>query len=114
MSPLDPELRRELTDRFDAEQLPRLAQFLAAYLHEDWSLDYASPAEAVYDFLSGADLEEAEELAGEWSTLLALARDLPLDDLNRLIGERFGSPWRVTSVSEVEAVEQELVRALAE
>ena len=114
MSPLDPQLRQELLDRFRAEELPRLAEFFAAYLHEDWSLEYGSPAEAAYDYLAGADLPDIEELAGEWSVLATLGRELPLAEFNRLLQERFGSRWTATSEAEIEAVRRELERALLE
>ena len=101
-------------DRLNAEDLPNLAAFLAGYLHEDWQLHFASPAEAAFAFAGAADLDDVEELAGEWGVLVEATRELKLDEINRLLRERFHSAWHVTSKLEIEAVEQELERALRE
>ena len=105
---------REAIDRLDPEELPRLAEFLAGYLHEDWNLDYASAAEAAWSYLLEADLEAAEALAVEWGVLAAAARLLPLDELNRILRERFRSGWNVVDGDEIRAVSAELERALDE
>lgn len=114
MKLLDPVQRQALVERFRPEELPRLSEFLAAYLHEEWSLNHASPAAAAYDFLVDADIDDVEELAADWEILSTLARELPLDEINRLLAERFGGRWTATSRGEIEAVRRELERALAE
>ena len=105
---------REALERLSPEELPRLAAFLAGYLHEDWNLDYASAAEAAWDYLLEADFDAAEGLAVEWGVLAAAARLVPLDELNRILRERFGSGWNVISADEIRAVSEELERALDE
>jgi len=105
---------REIEDRLDPRDLPRLADFLAAYLHEDLVPVHGSAAAAAFHWIAEADLEEIEELAAEWQLLRSAAARLPLDRLNRLLRERFRSAWYVTSVEEIEAVARELVRALHE
>lgn len=106
--------RRDLEDRLDPLELPRLAQFLAAYLHEDLVPVHGSAARAAFQYAADAELDELAELAGEWQVLRAAAARLPLDRLNRLLRERFGSGWYVASRAEVEAVALELERALRE
>ena len=110
----DGPMDREAVERLTPDELPRLAEFLAGYLHEDWNLDYGSAAEAAWDYLLEADLEAAEALAVEWGVLTAAARAVPLDELNRLLRERFGSGWNVVSAEEIRAVSAELERALDE
>lgn len=112
--PNDVASRAELLDRLNPEDLPSLAGFLGGYLHEDWQLGFGSAAEAAYSFIGEADLDDVEELAADWAMLVEAARDLDLAALNRLLRERFGSGWYLTSKSEIEAVQEELGRALRE
>ena len=98
----------------NADDLPSLAGFLGGYLHEDWQLEYGSPAAAVYSFIGEADLDDVEELAADWTVLVEATRDLDLAAINRLLGERFRSSWHLASKAEIEAVARELERALRE
>ena len=110
----DPESRAALLDRVNADDLPSLAGFLGGYLHEDWQLGFGSAAEAVYSFIGEADLDDVVELAADWAVLVEATRDLDLEASNRLLRERFRSGWHLTSKTEIEAVAQELERALRE
>ncbi len=110
----DPQARAELRDRVNPDDLPSLAGFLGGYLHEDWQLEFGSAAEAVYAFIGEADLDDVEELAGDWAVLVAATRDLDLERTNSLLRERFRSGWSLTSKNEIEAVAAELERALRE
>ncbi len=114
LDPLDSDARTDLLDRLNPEALPGLAAFLAGYLHEDWQLEFASPAEAVFAFIGAADLDDVEELAADWEALVEAARSLELDEINRLLHERFRCAWQISSKREIEAVERELERALRE
>jgi hypothetical protein len=106
--------RAELLDRVNADDLPSLAGFLGAYLHEDWQLDFGSAAEAAYAFVSEADLDDVEELAADWAVLTEATVALDLATLNRLLRERFRSGWHLAAKNELQAVAQELDRALRE
>jgi hypothetical protein len=110
----DPAARAELLDRVNADDLPSLAGFFGAYLHEDWQLDFGSAAEAAFAFLGDADLDDVEELAADWELLVEATRDLDLAALNRLLRERFRSGWHLASKDELQAVTQELDRARRE
>ena len=112
--PADSASRAALLDRVNPEDLPSLAAFVGGYLHEDWQLEFGSAAEAAYAFIGEADLDDVEELAADWAMLVEGTRDLDLEALNRLLRERFRSGWYVTSKSEIEAVQQELEKALRE
>jgi hypothetical protein len=110
----DEGVAREPLEILTPEDLPRLAQFLTAYLHEDWNQDYDSAAEAVYDYLVEADLNDVEELAAEWGAFTRATRGLPLDEVNRILAGRFGSGWRVLSRAEIDGVSQEIGNAVGE
>lgn len=114
MSDRSPHDLDEVEDRLAPEELPRLAYFLGAYLHEDLALDHGSAAAAAWAYAEEAELDELEELAADWETLQVAARRLPLARVNALLRERFGSSWQAVSAAEVEAVAAELRRALAE
>lgn len=112
--PADAASRAALLDHVNADDLPSLAAFVGGYLHEDWQLGFASPAAAAYAFIGEADLDDVEELAADWAVLVEATRDLDLDTVNRLLRNRFRSGWHLTSKLEIEAVAQELERALRE
>jgi len=104
----------ELEDGLDPRELPHLAAFLAAYLHEDLVPVHGSAQRAAFEYARDTDLEELAELAAEWRVLRLAAARLPLARLNRLLRERFRSGWHVASRAEVEAVAHELERALVD
>ena len=110
----DPNAPREPLEILTPEDLPRLAQFLTAYLHEDWGQEYDSPAEAVYDYLVEADLNDIVELTAEWEAFTRATRTLPLDEINRILAGRFGSGWRVLARAEIDGVSQEIENAVRE
>ena len=102
----------ELDERLAPESLPFLAQFLAAYLHEDLAPVHGSATRAAYEFAAEADFETLDQLAGDWWTLRLAARQLPLERVRRILSERFRSAWYPASAAEIEAVGEELERAL--
>ena len=110
----DGPIDREALERLNADDLPQLAAFLGGYLHEDWQLGFASAAEAAYAFVGGADLDDVEELAADWTVLMDATHDLDLAGVNLLLRERFRSAWHLTAKSELQAVAHELDRALRE
>lgn len=96
------------------DDLPRLAVFIAAFLRHDSPRPLASAQQAAWEYLAEAELDELQELARDWDLLRAAARELPLADLNRLLGERFGCAWIVLDRNELDAVGAEFERALRE
>ena len=103
-----------LEERLNPEELPRVAFFLAGYLHEDLEPVHGSAAKAAYTYAAEAELDELEELAAEWEVLQAAAHHLPLPRLNRILRERFKSAWYLSSATEADAVGYEFQRALRE
>ena len=108
--------RDDLTalERLTPEELPRLAIFLAGWLHQDLAVEHGSAARAAWEYASEAELDELEELGAEWNVLRAAAHEAPLDAVNDALRRRFGSDWRATSRDEIDAVARELELALRE
>jgi hypothetical protein len=102
----------ELAELLSPAELPRVAEFLAGYLHEDWAIDYESPSEAIYEYLAEADPNDVEELATEWTVVAQAAHRLGLDELNRALTGRFRCGWRALSIAEVDGVTRELENAI--
>lgn len=105
---------RSPADRLTPEDLPRLALFLGGYLHEDLAVAHRSAQHAAWEYVGEAELDELQELASEWDVLRSAARELPLEVVNRLLRERFGSSWQALSRAELDAVGGEFERALRE
>ena len=57
--------------------LPFLSSFLSGYLHEDFLLDYDTPAAALAGFLADCSVAERRGLAKDWRTFVAAMNDRP-------------------------------------
>ena len=101
-------------DRLTPAEQPRLALFLAEYLHQDLAVVHGSAAQAAYEYAAGAEIDDLEELAAEWAVLRAAAHSAPLERVNEVLRQLFGSAWRAVSRSEIDAVAQEFELALRE
>lgn len=108
----DPADRDTLDAQLLPEALPHLARFLATYLHEDLGPVHGSAAGAAYEFAREHEWEELEALAHEWDVLRAAARALGLAAATAALTRRFGSAWAPLSMAELDAVGEELARAL--
>lgn len=104
----------DLADRLHPEALPSLAIFLAGPLARELERPDGSAARAAWEYVEEAELDELGELARDWEVLRRLAAELPIGELRRLVGERFGGAWRPGSKAEIDAVAAELERALAD
>lgn len=80
---------------------PLLATFLRGYLHEDWQLDYETPAEARDAFLADASPEERRAFALECEIFLARTAALSLGEVRRVLAEALGSAWHPATLDEV-------------
>lgn len=105
---------RPAADRLLPDELPRLALFLGALVPELSDRGHPSAQQAAWRYAAEAELDELEELAEEWSVLVAAGRELPLAELGRLLRERFGSDWQPASIGELDAVAAELARAIVD
>jgi len=105
---------RSAVDRLTPEDQPRLARFFADYLHQDLSVVHGSAARAAYDYAAEAEIDELEELAAEWEVLRAATHEAPLERVNEILRQRFGSAWRAASRADIDAVAREFELALRE
>ena len=57
--------------------LRHLSSFLAGYLHEDFLLDYDTPASALAGFLADCSVAERRGLAKDWRTFVTATEGRP-------------------------------------
>ena len=87
---MNPSNRRERRDRPDnapavrAGEFSALEGFLAAYLHEDFREEHATPDDALAEFLEDATSDDVSRLAQDWR--LFQARVAPLVEGNVRVG----------------------------
>jgi len=105
---------RPPNEKLTPEDLPRLAVFVAAFLRPDSPRPLDSAQQAAWEYVAEAELDELQELARDWDVLRSAARQLPLEETNRLLRERFGCSWNAVAREEFEAVGTEFERALRE
>ncbi|KAB2963148.1 MAG: hypothetical protein F9K18_08935 [Thermoanaerobaculia bacterium] len=104
----------ELEERLRPEALPRLAVFLADYLGEDAVARHVGGAQAAWEYARVAELDELEELFGDWEVLRAATGALSLARVNEVLRTRFATTWQAASSAEIEQVLELFERALRE
>jgi hypothetical protein len=80
---------------------PVLAEFLHAYLHEDYLAEYGSAEAARQVFLADASRDERHALADECARFSSLVTGQPVAIIRRILGHDFGSAWRPSRASDV-------------
>ena len=77
-----------------AKDFPALREFLAGYLHQDFTAEHGSPEAAARAFCANA--EEAQRLAviADLDRFLERCRNLPFEKSRDLFTETLGSAWR--------------------
>jgi CdiI immunity protein len=93
------------TPQISSEQFPALREFLRGYFHEDLADEYGSPEAAARQFWQDADEEQRQDVAQEWSTLLARTKNLSLAQVNESL-QKLGSAWTFDSLAEVQSIAQ--------
>ena len=96
--------RRRPAPEITRVSFPMLSTFLRGYLHEDWTLDYESPAEARDAFLQDASADERRGFAAECEAFHARTASLSLDEVREVLDAALGGHWRPESLDEVRAV----------
>ncbi len=96
----NPTTKKEIS----AADFPALRQFLRGYLHEDWMEEYASPTEAVRQFLEDADAQERQQLAHEWQKFRERTKAEPLAAVGKILSDKLGGSWRPRTSDELEEV----------
>jgi CdiI immunity protein len=86
---------------FDPADYPALRDFFPAYLHQDFTEEYGSPADAVRGFLADASGDEILRAKEEWSALRSALRGRPLQEIQTAI-TKLGSAWLPEGESQLE------------
>lgn len=107
-----------VSDRPGSHLTPETFPRLALFLHESFDrADGRSPHNAVqaaYDYARDAEMDELAELYAEWRALVGIARELPIEALNKSLAESFRTSFRATSLAELEEAENLLERAVGD
>jgi contact-dependent growth inhibition (CDI) system CdiI-like immunity protein len=77
---------------------PALAEFFAAYLHQDFHDEYGSAADAAKQYLGDATRQEAEGVRAEWVRFRSTLAGQPLSEVQSAIA-KLGAAWRPDSPS---------------
>lgn len=75
---------------------PRLAEFMAGYLHQDFELDHKTPEGALRAFLDDANEDERAGLRSELDRFKQAAKDASWIDVKEAL-DALGGAWRPRS-----------------
>ncbi|HEY7474238.1 MAG TPA: contact-dependent growth inhibition system immunity protein [Vicinamibacterales bacterium] len=78
---------------FSAREVPALAGFARAYLHEDVLIEHGSALDAVRAFHRDATTQEQTALAADFTKLIAAAADWPAEVITKWFREDLGAAW---------------------
>jgi hypothetical protein len=95
---------------FDPEDFPALMEFLPAYLHEDYGVEYGSAARAFAALVSDANGDQIRNVKEEWQALRRAFSGRPWPDVQSGLAQ-LGTAWRPESEQELQAVDEILSRA---
>ena len=77
-----------------AKDFPALCEFLAGYLHQDFTAEHGSPEAAARAFRANAEESQSKTVAAELNRFLERCGDLPFEQTRDLFTETLGSAWR--------------------
>jgi hypothetical protein len=81
-----------------------LEGFLAAYLHEDFRDEHATPEDALAEFLEDATPDEVARLAQDWHAFRSRVAPLAEDARLHILSHTLGSAWIPRHFADVEAL----------
>lgn len=85
------------------ELFPRLAEFAAGYLHQDFTLDHETPEQALRAFFDDANADERQALREELTRFREAASEATWADAREAF-EALGGAWRPRSRAALEAL----------
>lgn len=85
--------RRNRQQALNVSDVPALADFARAYLHQDVLVEYGSAVEAVRAFCRDASLREATALVADLAHVITKAAELQGDNLMRWFRDDLGAAW---------------------
>jgi hypothetical protein len=97
---------------FEPESYPALMEFLPAYLHEDFGVEYGSAARAFAALVSDANGDQIRNVKEEWQALRQALSGRTLPELQGSLA-RLGAAWQPQSEEELRAVDEILKQAEA-
>ena len=100
------------SNHFSPESYPALMEFLPAYLHEDYGVEYGSAARAFAALVSDASGDQIRNVKEEWVALRQTFSGRSLPDIQTGLAQ-LGAAWRPQSEEELQAVDEILQRAEA-
>jgi hypothetical protein len=99
-------------NHFDPESYPALMEFLPAYLHEDYGVEYGSAARAFAALVSDANGDQIHNVKEEWQALRQTFAGRPLPEIQTGLAQ-LGSAWQPQSEQELQTVDEILRQAEA-
>jgi hypothetical protein len=100
------------SNSFEPEGYPTLMEFLPAYLHEDFGVEYGSAPRAFAALVSDANGDQIRNVKEEWTALRRVFSGRPLPDMQRGLAQ-LGAAWQPQSEQELQAVDEILSEAEA-
>jgi hypothetical protein len=97
---------------FEPESYPALMEFLPAYLHEDFAVEYGSATRAFAALVADANGDQIRNVKEEWLALRQVFSGRPLPDLQGGLVQ-LGAAWQPQSEQELQAVDEILRQAEA-
>lgn len=100
------------SNHFNPESYPALMEFLPAYLHEDYGVEYGSAARAFAALVSDASGDQIRKVKEEWVALRQTFSGRSLPDIQTGLAQ-LGAAWQPQSEQELQAVDEILRQAEA-
>ena len=97
---------------FDPENYPALLEFLPAYLHEDFAVEYGSAPRAFGALIADASGDQIRNVKDEWQALRKALAGEPGEATQHAL-RALGTAWRPESEQELQAIDEILSRAEA-
>lgn len=77
-----------------AKDFPALREFIAGYLHQDFTAEHGSPEAAAHAFRAKADEAQRDAVISELGRFLECCRGYTFEQTRELFTETLGSGWR--------------------
>jgi hypothetical protein len=100
------------SNRFEPESYPALMEYLPAYLHEDFGVEYGSAPRAFAALVSDANGDQIRNVKEEWATLRQALSGQTLTEMQNSLAQ-LGAAWQPQSEEELRAVDEILREAEA-
>lgn len=99
-------------NHFEPESYPALMEFLPAYLHEDFGVEYGSAARAFAALVSDATGDQIRNVKEEWQALRRTLSGRALPEVQESLAQ-LGAAWQPQSEEELQSVDEILKQAEA-